>query len=68
MTDVRNDNRLFDSQTNAASGYQVGDKCNNTCSDRDTNKYRAYQEGAGEGAMYYYATSLLNIEPVMTTF
>ena len=24
---VRNDNRLFDSQNNAAAGYQVGDKC-----------------------------------------
>ena len=66
---VRNDNRLFDSQNNAAAGYQVGDKCDGSCS-ADTNndnnaapdKYMSDWPGAGMGTMYYYASSLLHIE------
>jgi hypothetical protein len=66
---VRNDNRLFDSQNNAAAGYQVGDNCDGSCA-IDTNNdnnaapdtYDASMPGAGQGMMYYYATSLLPIE------
>ena len=66
---VRNDNRLFDSQNNAAAGYQVGDKCNPSCA-IDTNNdrnaapdtYRSDYPGAGKGIMYYYASSFLQIE------
>ena len=66
---VRNDNRLFDSQNNAAAGYQVGDNCDGSCA-MDTNNdnnaapdtYDASMPGAGQGMMYYYATSLLPIE------
>ena len=58
---ARAQNRLFDSQTNAASGYQHGDNCQPTCSNGN-GKYFADREGAGAGIMYYYATSKLNIE------
>ena len=66
---VRNDNRLFDSQNNAAAGYQVGDKCVGGCA-IDTNNdrnaapdtYKSDYPGAMEGSMYYYTSSLLQIE------
>ena len=66
---VRNDNRLFDSQNNAAAGYQVGDKCIGSCS-VDTNNdrnaapdtYRPDYPGAMQGSMYYYTSSLLHLE------
>ena len=66
---VRNDNRLFDSQNNANSGYNVGDDCNPACA-IDTNNdnnaapdtYNATAPGAGEGMMYYYAGSFLQLE------
>lgn len=59
---VRNDNRLFDSQTNAASGYQVGDNCAPNCNPEGDGTYNAALPGAGAGTMYYHADSLLNIE------
>jgi hypothetical protein len=66
---VRNDNRLFDSQNNGNAGYNVGDDCIPACA-VDTNNdnnaapdtYNVSAPGAGQGMMYYYAGSLLNIE------
>ena len=69
QSNVRNDNRLFDSQNNANAGYNVGDDCIPACA-VDTNDdnnaapdtYNASAPGAGQGMMYYYAGSLLDIE------
>ena len=66
---VRNDNRLFDSQNNANAGYNVGDDCIPACA-VDTNNdgnaapdtYDPKLPGAGKGMMYYYAGSLLHLE------
>ncbi len=66
---VRNDNRLFDSQNNANAGYNVGDDCVPACA-VDTNNdnnaapdtYDSTLPGAGKGMMYYYAGSLLHLE------
>jgi hypothetical protein len=66
---VRNDNRLFDSQNNANAGYNVGDDCTPSCA-VDTNNdnnaapdtYDPTLPGAGKGMMYYYAGSLLHLE------
>jgi hypothetical protein len=66
---VRNDNRLFDSQNNANSGYNIGDDCNPACA-VDTNNdnqanpdtYNSSLPGAGRGVMYYYAGSYLSVE------
>ena len=60
---VNNDNRLFDSQTNAASGYQVGDACQPTCQpDSNNDNYDPTEKGAGKGTMKFHAGSLLNVE------
>ena len=66
---VRNDNRLFDSQNNANSGYNQGDDCNPACA-IDTNNdnnanpdtYNTTAPGAGQGMMYYYAGSYMSVE------
>ncbi|KAK3247435.1 hypothetical protein CYMTET_43067, partial [Cymbomonas tetramitiformis] len=57
-----NANRLFDSQNNAAAGYQVGDKCEPVCHNENTNNFNSALKGAGEGVMYYYSTSILPLE------
>jgi len=63
---VQNDHRLFDSQNNANSGYQVGDDCVPSCNFNGNNNagqnYDASREGAGKGTMKYHANSLLQIE------
>ena len=69
QSNVRNDNRLFDSQNNGNAGYNVGDDCIPACA-VDTNDdnnaapdtYNTSAPGAGQGMMYYYAGSLLDIE------
>ena len=53
---------MFDSQTNAASGYQVGDACQPTCQPGGDNTYDATLPGAGQGIMKFHAGSLLNVE------
>ena len=58
---ARNQNRLFDSQNNAAGGYQVGDDCKPTCSNANNN-YDKTKEGAGKGQMYFYEGSRLTLE------
>lgn len=58
---ARNQNRLFDSQNNAAGGYQVGDDCKPVCSNA-ANQYNKSAPGAGKGQMYYYEGSRLTIE------
>ncbi|CAK9081967.1 Protein DD3-3 [Durusdinium trenchii] len=58
---VQNANRLFDSQNNAASGYQIGDDCKPTCKD-DGNAYDVTKEGATKGTMKFYQGSELYIE------
>ena len=58
---VQNANRLFDSQNNAASGYQIGDDCKPACKDEDNN-YDVTVEGATLGTMKYYQGSELYIE------
>ena len=65
QNNVRNANRLFDSQNNNAGGYQVGDNCvgapGNTCHNSGGN-YDGTIPGAAKGQMYFYEGSLLNIE------
>ena len=68
-TNVRNDNRLFDSQNNARAGYNVGDNCRGSCSydsngdgNADPDTYDPERPGAGEGEMYFYGGSLLSVE------
>ena len=58
---ARNQNRLFDSQNNAAGGYQVGDDCNPVCSNSN-GQYDSSLPGAGKGVMYFYEESYLHIE------
>jgi len=58
---VQNDNRLFDSQNNAASGYQIGDDCKPACKD-ENNNYDVTKEGATKGTMKFYQGSELYIE------
>jgi hypothetical protein len=58
---VQNDNRLFDSQNNAASGYQVGDGCKPVCQN-ENGQYDETKEGAMKGAMMFYQGSELYIE------
>ena len=58
---ANNQNRLFDSQNNAAGGYQVGDDCKPVCSNANNN-YDKTKEGAGKGQMYYYEGSRLTLE------
>merc|ERR1719359_2645455 len=58
---AQNQNRLFDSQNNAAGGYQIGDNCNGVCQDEDNN-YDPSIEGAMKGVATYYQTSELYIE------
>mmetsp|Transcript_23115 Transcript_23115/g.63365 ORF Transcript_23115/g.63365 Transcript_23115/m.63365 type:complete len:1215 (+) Transcript_23115:341-3985(+) len=58
---ARNQARLFDSQNNAAGGYQVGDNCDPVCSNANGN-YDADAPGAGEGQMYFYEGSILQLE------
>lgn len=57
---VQNDRRLFDSQNNAAAGYQVGDSCIPNCLD-ENNQYDRNAKGAGEGVMQFYEGSKLYI-------
>ncbi|CAE7253767.1 DD3-3 [Symbiodinium natans] len=57
----RNANRLFDSQNNAASGYQIGDDCKPACKD-ENNNYDVTKEGATLGTMKFYQGSELYIE------
>ncbi|CAD7936210.1 unnamed protein product, partial [Amoebophrya sp. A120] len=62
---VQNDNRLFDSQNNAAAGYQVGDACERACDadpDNENHQYDPTVPGAMEGMMQYYRGSELWIE------
>jgi hypothetical protein len=58
---AQNQNRLFDSQNNAAGGYQIGDNCNPVCQDANRN-YNASEAGAMKGTMSYYQGSELYIE------
>ncbi|CAK9080995.1 Protein DD3-3 [Durusdinium trenchii] len=58
---VQNANRLFDSQNNAASGYQIGDDCKPACKDANNN-YDVTVEGATKGTMKFYQGSELYIE------
>ena len=58
---ARNQNRLFDSQNNAAGGYQVGDDCKPVCSNAN-NRYDKTAEGAGKGQMKFYEGSRLTLE------
>lgn len=57
---VDNNNRLFDSQNNDASGYQVGDACIPNC--LNGNQYNKATPGAGHGIMQYYEGSHLWID------
>eukprot|EP00928_Gymnodinium_smaydae_P027144 TRINITY_DN21080_c0_g1_i1.p1 TRINITY_DN21080_c0_g1~~TRINITY_DN21080_c0_g1_i1.p1 ORF type:complete len:1481 (-),score=340.31 TRINITY_DN21080_c0_g1_i1:97-4539(-) len=57
---AQNQNRLFDSQNNAAGGYQVGDNCVPNC--LQGNTYKADRLGSQEGVMYYYHGSELHLE------
>ncbi|CAJ1380668.1 unnamed protein product [Effrenium voratum] len=58
---VQNANRLFDSQNNAASGYQIGDDCKPACKDGNNN-YDVTVEGATKGTMKFYQGSELYLE------
>eukprot|EP00962_Isochrysis_galbana_P043928 scaffold16888_cov121-Isochrysis_galbana.AAC.4 len=58
---VRNRMRLFDSRNHPSGGYQVGDNCNPTCSDAN-GTYDSTMPGAGQGQMYFYEGSILDIE------
>ncbi|CAJ1336574.1 unnamed protein product [Effrenium voratum] len=58
---VQNANRLFDSQNNAAAGYQIGDDCKPACKDGDNN-YDVTVEGATKGTMKFYQGSELYVE------
>eukprot|EP00930_Biecheleria_cincta_P029978 TRINITY_DN20799_c0_g1_i1.p1 TRINITY_DN20799_c0_g1~~TRINITY_DN20799_c0_g1_i1.p1 ORF type:complete len:1074 (-),score=168.99 TRINITY_DN20799_c0_g1_i1:1004-4225(-) len=58
---AQNQQRLFDSQNNAAGGYQIGDNCKPVCQDQNRN-YDASVAGAMQGAMTYYQGSELYIE------
>eukprot|EP00931_Biecheleriopsis_adriatica_P038083 TRINITY_DN2183_c0_g1_i1.p1 TRINITY_DN2183_c0_g1~~TRINITY_DN2183_c0_g1_i1.p1 ORF type:complete len:1371 (+),score=250.20 TRINITY_DN2183_c0_g1_i1:134-4114(+) len=58
---VQNANRLFDSQNNAASGYQIGDDCKPACKD-ENNNYDVSKEGATKGTMKFYQGSELYID------
>ncbi|CAE6914415.1 DD3-3 [Symbiodinium sp. KB8] len=58
---VQNANRLFDSQNNAASGYQIGDDCKPACKD-ENNNYDVTKEGATKGTMKFYQGSELYID------
>eukprot|EP00435_Cladocopium_sp_Y103_P057381 s1489_g19.t1 len=58
---VQNANRLFDSQNNAASGYQIGDDCKPACKDGNNN-YDVTVEGATKGTMKFYQGSELYVE------
>ena len=58
---VQNATRLFDSQTTAASGYQIGDDCKPACKDGNNN-YDVTVEGATKGTMKFYQGSELYIE------
>lgn len=58
---VQNDKRLFDSQNNAASGYQIGDNCKPVCQNGN-QQYAQEQPGAMQGIMKYYQGSELYIE------
>jgi hypothetical protein len=63
QNNVRNDNRLFDSENNANGGYQVGDACIPNCLSTDgNNAYQSNFPGAGEGVMQYYEGSYLWID------
>ena len=53
---AQNQNRLFDSQNNAAGGYQVGDNCKPVCSNAN-GAYDSTAPGAGKGVMYFYEGS-----------
>jgi hypothetical protein len=62
---TQNQQRMFDSENNAAAGYQVGDKCLRACdTDPDDNNqnYDPNSPGAMEGQMEYYAGSELYVE------
>jgi len=62
---TRNQQRLFDSQDNAAAGYQVGDRCARACDDDPDDKRQNYNPmvpGAMKGQMKYYQGSELYIE------
>lgn len=55
QNNVRNNQRLFDSQNNDNSGYQVGDACIPNCLSTDgNNQYQSNFPGAGKGVMQYY--------------
>ena len=57
---AQNQNRLFDSQNNAAAGYQVGDNCVPNC--LNGNQYDHDKAGSQEGTMYYYHGSEVYVE------
>merc|ERR1719284_43467 len=60
---VQNANRLFDSQNNAASGYQIGDDCKPVCQTGNNNpNYDETAQGAMQGTMKYYKGSELYVE------
>ena len=64
LNEVSNNAKIriaFDSQNNAAGGYQVGDDCEPVCSNANNN-YDKTSPGAGKGQMYYYEGSRLTIE------
>ena len=58
---AQNQERLFDSQNNAAGGYQIGDACTNVCQD-ENNNYDDTKLGAMQGRLTYYHGSELYIE------
>eukprot|EP00931_Biecheleriopsis_adriatica_P060044 TRINITY_DN36032_c0_g1_i1.p1 TRINITY_DN36032_c0_g1~~TRINITY_DN36032_c0_g1_i1.p1 ORF type:complete len:1435 (-),score=279.90 TRINITY_DN36032_c0_g1_i1:50-4354(-) len=58
---AQNQQRLFDSQNNAAGGYQIGDNCKPVCQDENRN-YDETKGGAMQGHMTYYKGSDLYIE------
>lgn len=58
---VRNTARLFDSRNHRNGGYQVGDNCDPTCSDAN-GMYDSSMPGAGQGQMYFYEGSILDVE------
>jgi len=58
---VQNNERLFDSQNNGASGYQIGDDCRPACKD-ENNNYDVTKAGATKGTMKYYQGSELYLD------
>eukprot|EP00930_Biecheleria_cincta_P029979 TRINITY_DN20799_c0_g2_i1.p1 TRINITY_DN20799_c0_g2~~TRINITY_DN20799_c0_g2_i1.p1 ORF type:complete len:1459 (-),score=258.41 TRINITY_DN20799_c0_g2_i1:61-4437(-) len=64
QNNAQNQQRLFDSQNNAAGGYQIGDNCKPVCQDANQN-YDATVPGAMQGAMTYYQGSELYFEWVV---